>query len=261
MAPQPSFFQRNPFMAGVMGGVAGSLIGGLLFNHSRGEAAVRNGGVDDDLDAAAAVSPAGKMLGSMIPFILLAGLILLGVWFYRRNAAQSLVSSMGSTGYAPGPTPMRDDNWGSSATAPVATSSLSTTQSDIAAFKDLLVGIQEAWGKADIVKLKRMTTPEMLSYFSETLSSNASQGIENCVKQVSVLKQETTEAWDEENLQYATVQFVWSAFDYTVNTGRNPGDSDYVVEGDIDRPVEVSETWTFVRSRGGHWLLSAIQQA
>ena len=46
----------------------------------------------------------------------------------------------------------------------------------------------------------------------------------------------------------------WSAFDYTVPTdGR-------AASGTPAAAVEHAEVWTFVRSRGGHWLLSAIQQ-
>ena len=33
-----------------------------------------------------------------------------------------------------------------------------------------------------------------------------------------------------------------------------------VVEGS-DTPQETTELWTFLRSRGGSWILSAIQQA
>ncbi|MBI5428070.1 MAG: TIM44-like domain-containing protein [Nitrospinae bacterium] len=211
----------------------------------------------DDLETASAVSPAGRMLGSMLPLLLIAGLIALGFWLYRRNASPSLAASMASTGYAPGPVPMNDASWGGVSPAePV----MRLEQSDASAFTGLLAGIQEAWGRADINKLKRMVTPEMLAYFSEMLSNNTSQGVENRVEQVKVLKQEVNEAWAENDLQYATVLFVWNALDYTVNLNGKPGDPDYVVEGDMRQPVEASEAWTFVRSRGGHWLLSAIQQ-
>jgi len=39
-----------------------------------------------------------------------------------------------------------------------------------------------------------------------------------------------------------------------------PGDRNSVVGGDPRVPAEVEELWTFVRQRGGEWLLSAIQQ-
>ncbi len=34
-----------------------------------------------------------------------------------------------------------------------------------------------------------------------------------------------------------------------------------VVDGSADEHVTATEIWTFVRSRGGRWILSAIQQA
>ena len=98
---QPSFFQRHPFISGIAGGLVGSWIGSMLFNnHSRGEAGTRDG---NDWDAGA--SPAGRTLGSMLPFLLIAGLIMLGIWFYRRNAA-----AQSFAGYGSGPVPMRSDN-------------------------------------------------------------------------------------------------------------------------------------------------------
>ena len=47
-------------------------------------------------------------------------------------------------------------------------------------------------------------TPEMLSYFSEELTRNASQGVRNIVSDVELLKGELTESWEEGDLQYAT---------------------------------------------------------
>jgi len=34
-----------------------------------------------------------------------------------------------------------------------------------------------------------------------------------------------------------------------------------VIDGSPAERVLVTEVWTFVRARGGHWILSAIQQA
>lgn len=243
-------------MAGIAGGLVGSWIGSMLFNHSRSEAGMGN----NDWDGGSSASPMGRALGSLLPIIFIAGLIMLGIWFYRRNAAQSFAS--GATGYSPEPMRSNSEAWGSSSTsaAPV-TYSLQIVQSDISAFKELLVAVQDAWGKADLVKLKRAVTPEMLSYFSEELSNNASQGVENRVEQVNVLRLDIKDAWEEENMQYATAQITWSSLDYTINTERKPGDADYVVDGDMRQLVEATEVWTFVRSQsGGHWLLSAIQQ-
>jgi len=42
--------------------------------------------------------------------------------------------------------------------------------------------------------------------------------------------------------------------------GRARDHPDWLVSGDPRAPVEAEEMWTFVRRRGGQWLLSAIQQ-
>jgi len=52
----------------------------------------------------------------------------------------------------------------------------------------------------------------------------------------------------------------WRAIDFVTRIGASPGERDSIVSGDPRTPVEVEEIWTFVRPRGGAWLLSAIQQ-
>jgi len=78
---------------------------------------------------------------------------------------------------------------------------------------------------------------------------------------VRLLKGDITESWEEGDLQYATAYMRWSAKDYVVRLGRAPDAPDAIVSGDPRAPVESEEVWTFVRRRGGNWLLSAIQQA
>lgn len=258
---QPSFFQRHPILSGVMGGLAGSFIGNMLFNHSRGEAGQRG---DNDWNSPDA-SPMGHAFGSMLPFLFIIGLILLGVWLYRRKAAQpSFAANMSSTSYSP-PIPIHSDSdrWSSSSSAAAepTTTSLRVDQKDFMEFAELLVNVQYAWGLGDLAKLQRFLTPEMLGYFSEILSDNTSQGVRNCIQQVKVLNQAPKDAWEEGNMQYATSLLTWSALDYTIRLDKNPSDPNYLVDGDMRHPVETSEVWTFARSRkGGNWLLSAIEQ-
>jgi predicted lipid-binding transport protein (Tim44 family) len=47
----------------------------------------------------------------------------------------------------------------------------------------------------------------------------------------------------------------YASLDYTAER-----DSGRLVEGD-KQPFERTEIWTFRRSRGGEWMLSAVQQA
>ena len=103
--------------------------------------------------------------------------------------------------------------------------------------------------------LKSRATPEMVSYFAEDLSANASRGVVNQVTGVKLLQGDLAEAWSEGNAEYATVAMRFQLIDKTVDrtTGR-------LVEGS-EQPQEATELWTFVRTPGGKWLLSAIQQA
>ena len=137
---------------------------------------------------------------------------------------------------------------------------ITVNDNDLNAFQVIHANVQDAWGHGDLGRLRQLMTPEMLSYFSEELTRNASQGVRNVVANVQLVKGDLTESWEEGDLQYATAHLRWRANDYVVRSGRSPGDADYLVSGDPRTPVEAEEMWTFVRRRGGDWLLSAIQQ-
>jgi predicted lipid-binding transport protein (Tim44 family) len=95
----------------------------------------------------------------------------------------------------------------------------------------------------------------MLGYFSEELSGNASRGVENKIEVVKLEQGDLSEAWSEAGLDYATVAMRFSMTDVT----RALADGKVVAGSDTDR-TEATEIWTFLRSRGGNWILSAIQQ-
>jgi predicted lipid-binding transport protein (Tim44 family) len=224
-----SFAQRHPFMTGLVGGFIGAGLAGMLFGHS----------------AWAADGGAGAGIGMLLQLLVIAGLIWLVIRMFRRR---SEMATAGAQPYARSVGAMA---------APAARDpvDIPVTEADYNAWSELLVGVQSAWSSADLGRLRQYVTPEMLSYFSEQLAANSSRGVENRVEQVSLLKGDVEEAWAEREFEYVTARLRWSAVDYTVRTGTNT-----VVDGDPSRPQEVSEVWTFVRSRGGHWLLSAIQQ-
>ncbi len=93
----------------------------------------------------------------------------------------------------------------------------------------------------------------MLSYFSEELAANASRGLINRVTDVRLLQGDLAEAWREGRNDYATVAMKFALTDSMVERA-----SGRIVEG--GQQNEVTELWTFIRARGGNWLLSAIQQ-
>ncbi len=122
-------------------------------------------------------------------------------------------------------------------------------------FERLLGEIQTAYGAENIAALRARMTPECLSYFSEDLAQNASRGMTNRVANVKLLQGDLSEAWREGDTEYATVAMRFAMNDWMVDR------SGQVVQGDPARLQEVTELWTFRRSRGGGpWILSAIQQ-
>jgi predicted lipid-binding transport protein (Tim44 family) len=137
---------------------------------------------------------------------------------------------------------------------------INLSDADLSAFQTLHAAVQEAWSEGDLGRLRRLMTPEMLSYFSEELTRNASQGVQNIISDVQLVKGELTESWEQGDLQYATAFMRWRAHDYVIRLGRQPDDPASIVSGNPRAAAEAEELWTFVRRRGGDWLLSAIQQ-
>ena len=129
------------------------------------------------------------------------------------------------------------------------------TPDDYDAFERLLTDVQAAWSNEDKAALARLTTPEMEQYFTSDLAANQAKGVVNKVSSVKLLQGDLAEAWHEGSDDYATVAMRFSLVDQLVDRA-----SGRVVEGDAGAQ-EVTEVWTFMRQRGGDWILSAIQQA
>jgi predicted lipid-binding transport protein (Tim44 family) len=127
--------------------------------------------------------------------------------------------------------------------------------SDYDKFEQLLTDVQAAYSNEDISALRKHVTPEMVSYFAEDLADNTSRGVVNRVSDVKLLQGDLAESWREGNVEYASVAMRFSLVDQTVERA-----SGRIVEGDA-QPQEAVEIWTFMRARGGDWILSAIQQA
>jgi hypothetical protein len=236
----PSFTQRHPFVSGVLGGIAGSWLAGMIFG---GSGTAHAGGFGH----------AGGAFGS---FLTLFVLVAIGWAAFRtlRLAGRGFGLPGRPAAYAMG-------GYAPASPGPAPQTALTLADSDFKAFADTLNQVQFGWGNGDLAHLKRFTTPEMLSYFAEQLANNQSQALQNRVHHVVLLQGEPREAWAEGIVDYATVHLRWSAVDYTVRVDRRPSDAGFIVEGDPQRPVEARELWSFRRSQGGRWLLSAIQQA
>ena len=230
-----SFFQRHPFLTGLAGGFLGS----WLFGHS---------------GYAADGTSAGSAMGTLLEFLIIGVLIYFALRLLRGRAF--------SNGW-PGGTPFSMPRSVGASAAQVRRDrgrDINLSDADLSAFQSLHAAVQEAWSAGDLGRLRRLMTPEMLSYFSEELTRNASQRIQNIVSDVQLVKGELTESWEQGDLQYATTFMRWSAHDYVIRLGHPPDDAESIVSGNPREAVDAEEMWTFVRQRGGDWLLSAIQQ-
>ena len=235
-ATRPGLLGGGLFGGGLLGGLAAGFIGaglfGMLFGHG--------------------------LFGGMGGFASFLGLILQVVvvvwvarlafaWWQRRNMPAYAAAHPATGQSFSGLGAMLGGN------AP-AGAALTIAKEDYDAFERLLEDVQAAYSAEDLGALRREVTPEMLSYFSEQLAENASRGVINRVTDVSLLQGDLSEAWNEGNADYATVAMHFALTDSTVDRA-----SGQTVEGGA--ASEVTELWTFMRARGGNWLLSAIQQA
>jgi predicted lipid-binding transport protein (Tim44 family) len=223
------------FASGLMGGLIGAGIGGLLFGHG-----FFGGGLGF-----------GGFLGFLLQIFLL---VMLGRFLFRlftggrRPAFAGGPNAFARDG-APGPGPFQAPG-GSGGPPPITIG-----PDDYQQFEQLLQGIQAAWSQHDLNGLQAMATPEMVSYFADQLSEQVSRGVRNSVTDVRLMSGDLAQAWAEQGREYATVAMRFSMVDVTRDGAGN------VVDGSPTEHMTATEIWTFVRSRGGHWILSAIQQA
>ena len=239
-ATRPGLLGGGLFGGGLLGGLAAGFIGaglfGMLFGHG--------------------------MFGGMGGFASILGLLLqvalvvivarlLFAWWQRRNSpAPAYAAAQPAPGHAFGGLGAM---LGGGNAAPTG-EPLTIDKADYDAFEQLLGDVQAAYSAEDLAALRREVTPEMLSYFSEQLSENASRGLINRVTGVKLEQGDLSEAWREGGVDYATVAMRFALTDSMVERS-----SGRTVEG--GSPSEATELWTFMRARGGNWLVSAIQQS
>ena len=233
-APAYGYGARSGFTSGLMGGLVGAGLAGLLLGHGFWGGMMGFGG----------------FLGFLLQILLLVLLVRFLVRLFRRPAP--IFAGVGPGLFArAGPTSFGlAGARGDAAHPPIALGS-----ADYQAFEQSLQDIQAAWSAHDVNALGALVTPEMLSYFNDQLAEQTSRGVRNEVTDVRLLQGDLAQSWAEHGRDYASVAMRFSMIDVTRDSlGR-------IVEGSPTEPVSATELWTFVRSPGGRWILSAIQQA
>ncbi|HEY0424612.1 MAG TPA: TIM44-like domain-containing protein [Rhodopila sp.] len=234
--------RSSGFMSGLMGGLIGAGIGGMLFGHG-----FMGGGMGGF-----------GFLGLLLQIFLLV--IAVRFLFRLFTGARSPATAGGPNIFARGGMfgAMRNASMGGGSAQPRGGSSapppIAISPGDYQQFEQLLQGVQAAWSAHDLSGLQAMTTPEMASYFAEQLSEQVSRGVRNTVTDVNLVSGDLSQAWAEQGREYATVAMRFSMIDATRDSAGR------VVDGSATEHTTATELWTFVRSRGGRWILSAIQQ-
>ncbi|MGH6936976.1 MAG: Tim44 domain-containing protein [Methylocella sp.] len=244
---QRGFFSGG-FGRGLLGGFIGAGLFGLLFGHGL------FGGLGGGL----------SILGLLLQIGLLFLLFKFVMSFVRgrRPAFQGSAfdSSAGQgLGQAGTSAPGGFAGFGGGPGSPERETKLEIGAADYHVFEERLVAIQSAFGAEDLDRLRALATPEMASYFAEELADNAKKGLINRISNVNFLQGDLSEAWGEQQSEYATVAMRFSLIDTMADRV-----SGKIVSGDPAAPEEATEVWTFARHVGGapdDWKLSAIQQA
>ncbi len=248
---------------GLFGGFAGSMLGGLAL-----------GGLIGMMMGNGFGGMAG-MLGMLLQIALIGGAVMLALRFFRnrqtaapagyapRGAGSSPMQGFGQ-GQGSGMPSFKIPSIGGGATAAArpaqprmaddTTDEIGVGEEDLGQFETMLKQVQAAYAAEDYGTLRKLTTPEAMSWLAEELSDNATKGLKNEVSDVHLVQGDVAEAWNEGGDDYATVAMRYESIDVTRDraTGR-------VVEGDADNLTETVELWTFLRKRGGDWQVSAIQ--
>jgi predicted lipid-binding transport protein (Tim44 family) len=246
--PAQGGFLSGGFGRGLLGGFIGAGLFGLLFGHGF------FGGLGGGL----------SILGLLLQIGLLFLLFKLIIGFVRggRPAFQNagLYPRRGQDFGQAGPgLGGAFAGLGGGQAGPGRETKLEPTPEDFTMFEQRLLEVQTAFGREDLERMRYLATPEMAAYFAEELAANHRNGVVNRVSDVKFLQGDLSEAWREQNAEYATVAMRFSLID-TIENRMSGG----IVSGDSQRPQQVTEVWTFRRPPGGaagDWKLSAIQQA
>ena len=240
---QPGSVANTATQASRWGGMRNLLLGGLigaglmsLFGFGGGFAAV---------------------LGFLLQMLLIGGLVMLAISFFRSRSGQPALARAGAAGRGPEPN-AQGGYRASAAGVGGAAPEVAIGEQDYNAFERLLKEIQLAYANADLKALESRLTPEMLSSFAAELEDNRRRGLSNDLSEPKLLQGDLAEAWREAGGEYATVDLRYELIDALVDqrTGK-------VVEGSTTEPQQVVERWTFWRPAGtaaDKWELSAIQQ-
>ncbi|WP_457797135.1 TIM44-like domain-containing protein [Methylocystis sp. S23] len=248
----------SSFGRGLMGGLAGGLLGAGLFGLLTGQGFF--GGMGGFM----------SIIGFLLQIALIVFLARLAFAWWRSRQAPAGAGPQGSTFNFGGGAPFGGRPMGGFGAGPMGfgggagaqqrprAQPIQIAAGDFNAFERLLGASQAAYSREDLDALRAMATPEMVRRFDDELEANRRKGVVNRVTDVKLLQGDLSEAWREGSDEYATVAMRFALNDVMEDraTGKpapgSPG------------AAQATEVWTFRRQAGAGadaWKLSAIQQA
>jgi len=108
---------------------------------------------------------------------------------------------------------------------------------DLTAFQGLHAGIQEAWSRGDLGRMRQLMTPEMLAISQRNCPRNAA-GLAEPRLQRQPAQGRRSARPGKRRLQYATAYMRWTANDVDVRIAGHPTMPIYIVSGNPRVPAE-----------------------
>ncbi len=245
------------FLYGLGGGIAGSMIGSMLFGRSGFGGTGGGGG-------------GGFGFGDIIILLIIAGVL---YWVYRRYKAKKQMemgapSAAGyNSSYAYSEQPAND--YGNTAynTQPsgdavgdglrrIAEMDPSFNEN---AFRekaeDLFFKIQGGWTRRDLTVINDLLAPQMRDTFQADINRYIADKKINRLENIAVRQVEIVDAVQDQGEEYITVRYTASLLDFITDEAGG------MLSGSSTEPVKFLEYWSYSRKIGDRsWRLAAITQ-
>lgn len=255
-APAPNQGQQpgGGFMRSMAGGIAGGMLGSMLFSSFAG--AGGTGGMGSG----------GGGIGLVGILLLAGGGYLIYRYLKKKRADSDAV-------------PYRQGNYQGGTVIPVSAAQqyIEPAVDEVATglgqirrmdhtfdenrFNDLVMDnffkIQGAWIGRDLAPVSGILTDEMRQIFQADLDRLLKDKQINRLENIAVRNVAVAEVWQETGQDYITASIYANLLDYTTDE-----ETGSVVSGSKTEPVKFEEFWTFTRAVGNNpWRLSGIGQA
>jgi len=262
-APGMSFRQRHPLVSGFLTGLLGASLADALLGDEGPVTPTGTGAPTGNvLEPVAEGLTTAEKAGQLMRLAFFGGLVALAVVLWRRRMAEGAASVAARMRSAPGLSAW--DELGRAVPEPEP-GSLGRVDdlkaiADEQDFADILLVVQAAWSAGDVMAMRGHITPDMATYFDRRLAQNVDNGVENRVVDVSGIRVERLDDWDQDGLHYAKARMHWRALDYVIDMSKLPDEPGYIIDGSPENPIDCDEVWTFVKSPDGAWLLCEVEQ-